>query len=189
MFLCRPNKNYPYLSPNTTSYLELCGKNDLAYGTCHLHCPLLLLHPLPFLLFLFVPPVMKIPETILSNNSVLQVRRGNTVNPLITIFVITAKFVIMSIWSAQKSAGCVFFHCYSHVILQENIRFVNLLESPCRGDSNKYTKRMSHKKLLFKSIRYSCLRAVHNKFLYNSKFDLTAISLVKKQCHYNESPL
>ena len=25
MFLCRTNKNYPYLSSNTPSYLELCG--------------------------------------------------------------------------------------------------------------------------------------------------------------------
>ena len=46
-----------------------------------------------------------------------------------------------------------------------------------RGDSNKYTKRMIHKKL-FKSIRYSCFRRVHIKVLYNSKFDLTAKSLV-----------
>ena len=55
--------------------------------------------------------------------------------------------------------------------------FVYLLESPQPGDSSKYTKRMSHKKL-FKSIRYSCFRRVHLKILYNSKFDLTAKSLV-----------
>ena len=53
-----------------------------------------------------------------------------------------------------------------------------LLESPQRGDSNKYTKRMIYKKKLFKSIRYSCFRRVHIKFLYNSKFHLTARSLV-----------
>ena len=64
----------------------------------------------------------------------------------IMTFVITAKFVITSIWSAQKSADRVYFHWYSHVIHQENIRFVYLLESPRRGDSNKYTKRMIHKK-------------------------------------------
>ena len=46
-----------------------------------------------------------------------------------------------------------------------------------RGDSNKYTKRMIHKKM-FKSIGYSCFRRVHIKFLYNSKFDLTAKFLV-----------
>ena len=34
------------------------------------------------------------------------------------------------------------------------------------------------KKKLFKSIRYSCFRQVHIKFLNNSKFDLTAKSLV-----------
>ena len=46
----------------------------------------------------------------------------------------------------------------------------------CR-DSNKYTKQMIHKKR-FKSIFYSCFRRIHIKFLYNSKFDLTAKSLV-----------
>ena len=33
-------------------------------------------------------------------------------------------------------------------------------------------------KELSKNIRYSCFRRVHIKFLYNSKFDLTAKSLV-----------
>ena len=58
-----------------------------------------------------------------------------------------------------------------------SLRFVYLLESPQRGDSNKYTNRIIHKKL-FKSIRYSCFRRVHIEFLYNSQFDLTAKSLV-----------
>ena len=68
--------------------------------------------------------------------------------PLITTFVKTAKFVIK--FSTKIRGSCFFsslFHCYSHVILQENIRFVCLLESPRRGDSNKYMKRMIHKKL------------------------------------------
>ena len=43
-----------------------------------------------------------------------------------------------------------------------------------RGDSNKYTKCMIHKK----TVQFSCFRRVHIKFLYNSKFDLTAKSLV-----------
>ena len=93
-----------------------------------------------------------------------------------TTFVITAKFVITSIRSAQKSAERVCFHCYSHVILKENIRFVYLLESPRRGDSNKYTKRMIHKKL-FKRIHNHALDGSISS-LYNSKFDLTAKSLV-----------
>ena len=63
------------------------------------------------------------------------------------------------------------FHWYSHVFLQENLRFVYMLESPRRGDSNKYIKRVI-KKNLFKSIHYSCFRRVHIKFFYNSKFDL-----------------
>ena len=52
-----------------------------------------------------------------------------------------------------------------------------LLESPRRGDSNKYTKRMIYKRTVQK-IRYSCFRWVHIKFLYNSIFDFTAESLV-----------
>ena len=39
-------------------------------------------------------------------------------------------------------------------------------------------KLMIYKKKLVKSICYSCFRQVHLKFLYNSKFDLTAKSLV-----------
>ena len=62
-----------------------------------------------------------------------------------TAFVITAIFVVTSIRSAQKAADRV-FHLNSHVILPENIRFVYLSESPRRGDSNKYTIRMIHKK-------------------------------------------
>ena len=58
-----------------------------------------------------------------------------------------------------------------------NIRLGYLLESPRRGDSNKYIKRMNYEKM-FKRIRYSCFRWVHIKFLYNSKFDFTAKSLV-----------
>ena len=112
-------------------------------------------------------------------------------------FLITAKFVITPIRSAQKSADRFFFVfflflfffsltalCYSF----ENIRFGYLLESPRRGDSNKYTKRMIYKEL-FKNIRYSCFRLVHIQFLYNSKFDFTAKSLVIKHCRYNEGPL
>ena len=95
----------------------------------------------------------------------------------ITTFVITANFVITSIWSAQKSADRVFFIDIPILFFRKKICFVYLLESPRRGDSNKYTKRMIHKKL-FKSIRYSCFRRVHIKFLYNSKFDFTAKSLV-----------
>ena len=91
---------------------------------------------------------------------------------------ITAKFVITSFFCSAQSADRVLFYCNSHVILQENIRFVYLLESPRRGDSNKYTKRMIHKKKLFKMIRYSCFRRVNIKCLYNSKLDLTAKSLV-----------
>ena len=68
------------------------------------------------------------------------------------------KFVITSIWSAQKSVGRVFFHCYSKEYIcsvicysKEYIYFrktyvLCILESPRRGDSNKYTKRMIHKK-------------------------------------------
>ena len=83
-------------------------------------------------------------------------------------FVIIAKFVITSIWSRQKSVDCVYFHRQSHVILQENICFGYLLESPHRGDSNKYTKRMVYKK---KYLKYRLLYALDGSI---SKFFLTA---------------
>ena len=68
--------------------------------------------------------------------------------------------------------------------------FCVLVSTPRRGDSNKYTKCMIHKKKRFKSIRYSCFRRVHIKFLYNSKFNLTAKSLVTNSIIINnESPL
>ena len=53
---------------------------------------------------------------------------------------------MMSIRSAQKSVDRVSFQLQSHVFLKLTIRFGYLLESPRRGDSNKYTKRMIHKK-------------------------------------------
>ena len=78
-----------------------------------------------------------------------------TVNPFIKAFVITAKFVIMSIRSAQTIVDCVFFHRQSHVILWENIRFGYLLESPRRGDSNKYTKRIIYRRTVQKYVIYA----------------------------------
>ena len=80
------------------------------------------------------------------------------VNCFTTTFVITAKFVITSIWSAQKISGsCTFsliFPCYSQDNIrfayllgsQDNIRFAYLLGSPRRGYSNKYTKGIIDKK-------------------------------------------
>ena len=57
---------------------------------------------------------------------------------------------MMSIRSAQKSAGRVFFQWQSHVILWENICFGYLLESPHWGDSNKYIKQMIYKRTVQK---------------------------------------
>ena len=87
-------------------------------------------------------------------------------------FVLTAKFVITSIWSAQK----IFFIDIPMLFSRKTYVCV-FVRIACQGDSNKYTECMIHKKL-FKSNRYSCFRGVHFKFLYNYKFDLTAKSLV-----------
>ena len=59
-----------------------------------------------------------------------------------TTFVMTAKFVIASIWSAQKSADRVIFFIDIPMFSSGNIRFCEFLEVPHRGDSNKYTKRV-----------------------------------------------
>ena len=89
----------------------------------------------------------------------------------ITTFVITAKFFISSIWSAQKSADHVFFHWYAHVILQKIICFVYLLESPRQGVFNKYTKPMIHKKT------YSKVSIIHALDGSISRFFITTNSI------------
>ena len=58
-----------------------------------------------------------------------------------------------------------------HVILMENIRFVYLLESPRRGDSYKYTKRMIHNK------GFSKLSNTHALDRSISSFFITANSI------------
>ena len=52
-----------------------------------------------------------------------------------------------------------------------------LLESPRRGDSNKYTKRMIYKKMCSKVSVTDALDGSY-QVAYNSKFDFTAKSLV-----------
>ena len=72
--------------------------------------------------------------------------RYSTVNPLYNDIHYNSKirYNVNSVCT-KISGSCIFFHWYSHVILQENIHFVYFLELPQRGDSNKYTKRMIHK--------------------------------------------
>ena len=54
-----------------------------------------------------------------------------------------------------------------------------LLESPRRGDSNEYTKRIIHnKKNCSKVSNFHAFGGSISSFLYNSKFDLTANLLV-----------
>ena len=94
-----------------------------------------------------------------------------TVNPLYNDIRYNSKIRYNVNLVAQKSAGRVFFHCYSYVILQENTRFVYLLESPRQGDSNKYTKRMIHQKNCSK---VSVIRALDGS---TSSFFITANSI------------
>ena len=77
----------------------------------------------------------------------------------------------MSVWSAQKSASLVVFHFFSHVILQEKIHFVYLLESLGQGDSNKYIKGMIHKKNCPK------VSVIHALDVSTSSFIITANSI------------
>ena len=92
----------------------------------------------------------------------------------ITAFIITAKFVITSIQSAQKSADHVLFHWQFHVTLWENIHFGYLLESPRRGDSNKYTKRMIYKSTVKK------ISIIHTLDGSISSFFITANSILQQ---------
>ena len=61
---------------------------------------------------------------------------SNIVNPLYNSIRYNSKIRYNVDLVRTKSADRVFFQCYSHVILQENICFVYLLEWPRRGDSN-----------------------------------------------------
>ena len=54
------------------------------------------------------------------------------------------------------------------MVFQENIRFVYLLDSPRRGDSSKYTKRMIHQKICSK------VSVIHALNGFTSSFFITA---------------
>ena len=63
-----------------------------------------------------------------------------TVNPLYNDIRYNSKTCYNVNLVCTKISGSCIFHWYSHFILQENIRFLFFLESPRRGDSNKYKK-------------------------------------------------
>ena len=63
-------------------------------------------------------------------NPVIAMRKHITVNPLYNNIRYNSIICYNLNLVLKKSADRVFFHCYSHVILQENVRFVYLLESP-----------------------------------------------------------
>ena len=69
------------------------------------------------------------------------------------------------------------------------MHFVYLLESPRRGDSNKYTKRIIYKKKSVQKYQLLMLYMGLIKFLYNSEFDFTAKSLVTNTVVITEGPL
>ena len=98
-----------------------------------------------------------------------------TVNPLYNDIRYNSK--ITSSRSAQKISGsCIFSStvpCYS--LRKHTFWTFVTIASPRRFLH--YTKRMICKQLL-KKIRYSCFRWIHVEFLYHSKFDFTAKSLV-----------
>ena len=79
--------------------------------------------------------------------------RGTTVNPLYNDIRYNSK-IRYNVNSVRKSADHVFFHWQSHVILEENVCFLYLQESPRRGDSSKYTKRMIHKETVQKYLMF-----------------------------------
>ena len=91
-----------------------------------------------------------------------------TVNPLYNDIRYNSKIRYNVNLVCTKISGSCFSSLIFPFYSTENHTFAYLFESPRRGDSNKYTKRMIHKKL-FKSICYSCFIRVHIKFLYNSR--------------------
>ena len=69
-----------------------------------------------------------------------------------------------------KISGSYIFHLYSRVNLHENIRFVYLLESPRRGDSNKYTKRMILKNCSNVSVIHALDGSISSFFITANSF-------------------
>ena len=111
----------------------------------------------------------------------------DTVNPLYNDIRYNSKIRYnVNLVCTKISGSCIFsliFPCYS----SGKQTFCVFLESPHRGDSNKYSKRMIYNKKKCSKVAVIC--ALDGKFLYNSKIDFTAKSLVKKQCRYSEGPL
>ena len=68
------------------------------------------------------------------------------------------------------------------------ICFGYLLESPHRGDSNKYPKCMFYEEIAIKQ-GLSCISFWPLRILYNSIFILMATFFVNKGCHCNEGSL
>ena len=102
-------------------------------------------------------------------------------NLFITTLDTTTKFVILTIWLAQKPslkrwkwsrnyAGTLLFNTSS------NICFGYFLELPHRGNSNKYPKHMFYEEIRIKH-SICCISFCSLRILYNSKFILMAISL------------
>ena len=62
-----------------------------------------------------------------------------------------------------------------------------LLESPRRGDSNKYTKRMMHKNCSKVSVIHALDGSISSFFILQIRFNSKIFG--NKQCRYNEGPL
>ena len=103
-------------------------------------------------------------------------------NLFIPTLVTTTKFVILTIWLVRKPslkkwhlirnyAGTLLFNTSS------NIYFGYLLESPHRGDSNKYPKHTFYEEIRIKH-GMCCISFCSLRILYKSNFILMTISLV-----------
>ena len=102
----------------------------------------------------------------------------------IMTFVLTAKFIITSVQIAQKSANCVFFIDSLTLFRKTYVFYIfknHLTEAILTNTQNVWFIEK-----LYKSICYSCSRWIHIKFLYNSKFDLAAKSLVTNNVFINK---
>ena len=125
----------------------------------------------------FLPPfskgVISLSVFEMSGTHSIYTSKYNTVNPLYNDIHYNSKICYNVNSVCTKNSGlCIFSSTVPWYSLRKHMFWICF-----GGNSIKYTKCMICKKL-FKRILYSCFRRVHIKFLYKSKLDFTAKSLV-----------
>ena len=102
----------------------------------------------------------------------------NTVNPLYNDIRYNSKICYNVNSVCTKNQRIVYYFSDSHMLFFRKTYVFDICKNRLAEAILTNTQNVWFIKTLFKSIQYSCFRRVDIKFLYNSKFDLTAKSLV-----------